>query len=449
MRPSVLLVLLVAVAAVAAPRVRGQAAIYTPVVDSTSYADSTRSERLNWFADAKLGIFIHWGIYAVNGTDESWAFFNGYMSHDDYLAQRHGFTASKYDPAEWARMIAGSGARYSVLTTRHHDGVALWDSQAGGMTTVNDTPAKRDLVAPWVEAIRAEGLKVGLYYSHSDWSHPDYDVWTSQRRRYTDDPVRWGRFLAYHETQLRELTTRFRPDLYWFDGDWEHDAETWRFAGLRDSLFAWQPSVVLNSRIGPLGDYATPEQGVPIVRPDGAWELCMTVNDSWGWQPTDTNFKTPRRLLKIFADVIGNGGNLLLNISPRADGTFADEYAGILREFGRWTTKHAEAIYGTRAGLPDGHFWGPSTLSADGRTLYLMLPYRPSGPIVVKGLQNTVQRVRVVGTGVRMDWDVKMKPYWSEKPGMLYIDVPEESLDPEITVVAVLLNSPMEVYRER
>lgn len=445
MKRGLLLLLLLAVAV----DVRAQDAIYTPAVDSTSYADSTRAERLKWFADAKLGIFIHWGIYAVNGTDESWAFFNGYISHEDYLAQRHGFTAAKYDPAAWARMIAGSGARYSVLTTRHHDGMALWDSKAGGMTVLNDTPARRDLVAPWVDAIRAEGLKVGLYYSHSDWSHPDYDVWTSQRRRYTDDPVRWGRFLAYHETQMRELTTRFRPDLYWFDGDWEHDAETWRFAALRDSLFAWQPSVVLNSRIGPFGDYATPEQGVPIVRPDGAWELCMTVNDSWGWQPTDTNFKSPNQLLKIFADVIGNGGNLLLNISPRADGTFADEYVEILRAFGRWTSKHAEAIYGTRAGLPDGHFWGPSTVSADGRTLYLMLPYRPNGPIVVKGLKNEVQRVRVVGTGVRMGWEIEMKPYWSAKPGLLYIDVPEAALDPEITVVAVLLDSPMEVYRER
>lgn len=413
------------------------------------FADSTRSSRLAWFEDARLGVFIHWGIYAVDGIDESWSFFNGYISYDDYMRQLSGFTASAYDPDEWASLIETSGARYSVLTARHHDGVALWNTQTGGLNVADDTPARRDLVGPFVEALRRRGLRVGLYYSHSDWSHADYDVFTSNERRYTDDPERFGRFLRYHRAQLRELAIRYRPDLFWFDGDWEHDAETWRFASLRDSLFAWLPDVVLNSRIGPYGDYATPEQGVPIVPPDGPWELCLTMNDTWGYQEHDANYKTANQLIRIFADVIGMGGNLLLNIGPRADGTIPGQERAVLEAFGRWTRRHAEAIYGTRRGLPPGHFFGPSSVSADGRTLYLFLSHRPNGPIVVKGLKNQVQRVRIVGNGTRPSWEVVGKQYWSDVPGLLYVDVPAEEQDPDVTVVALLLDGPLDVWRER
>lgn len=409
---------------------------------------------LTWFTDARLGIFIHWGIYAVNGIDESWSFFNGYISHDEYMKQLDGFTAAHYDPQAWARLIRESGARYAVLTTRHHDGVALWNTGAGGgygrpMSVVGRTPAARDLVAPWVEAIRAEGLRVGLYYSHSDWSNPDYDAFTSSRKRYTDDPARWQGFLAYQQAQLRELTTRFRPDLLWFDGDWEHSDEEWRFSELNDSLRNWLPEVVINSRIGRFGDYATPEQGVPIVPPDGPWELCLTMNDTWGYQELDQNYKTANQLIRIFADVLSMGGNLLLNIGPRADGTIPEIEQETLRDLGRWTTKHAEAIYGTGKGLPGGHYWGPSTLSGDRRTLYLFAPSNPTGPLMVKGLKNQVQRVRIVGTGARPSWKVVGKQYWSDVPGLLYVDLPEQELDNDVTVVALLLDGPMEVYRER
>jgi alpha-L-fucosidase len=416
--------------------------------DSTG-ADSTRHPDMRWFTDARLGIFIHWGIYAVDGIDESWSFYNGYISHADYLKQLDGFTASRYDPAEWARVISESGARYAVLTTRHHDGVALWDTDAGDLSVVSKTPAARDLVDPFVTAIRDRGLRVGLYYSHSDWSHPDYDQFTATRRRYTDDPERWARFLGYHHAQLRELVTRFQPDLLWFDGDWEHDSEAWGFRSLRDSIRVWQPDVVMNSRIGEFGDYATPEQGVPIVPPDGPWELSLTVNDTWGYQALDQNYKTPSQLIRIFSDVLSMGGNLLLNIGPRADGTIPERELAILEALGRWTTKHQEAIYGTGRGLPDGHFWGPSTLSADRKTLYLFVPYQPTGPLVVKGLKNRVQRVRIVGKGSRPSWDVVGKQYWSDVPGLLYVDLPATELDPDVTVVALLLDGPMEVYRKR
>src|SRR5664280_2210755 len=131
-------------------------------------------KKMQWFKDAKLGIFIHWGIYAVNGIDESWSFYNGYISYDDYMKQLSGFTASEYKPAEWVSLIRESGAKYAVLTSKHHDGVAMWDTRQGELSIVKKTPAARDVVTPFVNALRKQGLKVGIYYSLLDWSNPDY-----------------------------------------------------------------------------------------------------------------------------------------------------------------------------------------------------------------------------------------------------------------------------------
>ena len=384
----------------------------------------------------------------MDGIDESWSFFNKYVSYDDYMKQLGGFTAERYDPSDWARLIKASGARYAVLTAKHHDGVALWNTGESDLNVVQKTPARRDLVAPFMNAIRQAGLRAGLYFSHIDWSHPDYDVFRRDEYRYRDDPERWARFLEFHREQIKELATRFEPDVFWFDGDWEHSAGEWKASELRDSLLAWNPRVIVNSRLSGYGDYATPEQGLPVVRPEGVWELCMTMNDSWGFQDHDRNYKSPYQIIRIFADVLGMGGNLLLDIGPKADGTIPDEQQEILEELGRWTHKHGEAIYGTRAGLPPGHFYGPTTLSRDRETLYLFLPHRPGGPIVVRGLKNQINRARIVGNGTKLVTNVMGGQYWSEVPGILYIDVPESELDEQVTVVALQLKGQVEVYRE-
>ncbi len=406
-----------------------------------------KEKRMQWFAEAKLGIFIHWGIYAVKGIDESWSFYNGYISYDDYMEQLSGFTAARYDPDAWARLIRESGARYAVLTTKHHDGVALWDTGAGELSVVKKTPARRDLIDPFCRALRNQGLKVGLYFSSLDWSHPDYPIFTSKEKRYADDPVRWDRFLAFHRRQLEELATRFKPDLLWFDGDWDFPAEKWNAKALRDQILRWLPSVILNSRLNGYGDYDTPEQGVPILPPGSRyWELCMTMNDSWGYQGNDRNYKSPNQIIRIFADCISMGGNLLLDIGPKADGTIPEEQVQILRALGQWTRKHAEAIYGTQSGVSPYYFRGPTTLSKDRRTLYLFLDSRPVGPIVVKGLKNKVNRIRVVGDGTKLSYKVIGKQYWSEAPGLLYIDVPGDVLDRQVTVIALLLDGPLDLF---
>lgn len=409
-----------------------------------------KEKRMQWFEDARLGIFIHWGIYAVDGIDESWSFFNQYISYADYMKQLEGFTASRYNPQQWAELIRESGARYAVLTSKHHDGVALWNTRCNSLNVVEKTPAGRDLVDPLVKVLRKNGIKAGLYFSLLDWSHPDYPNMTRSEKRYENDSVRWQRFVDFNFCQLEELSARFKPDLFWFDGDWEQSAEAWRARELNQMLRSRNPGVILNSRIAGYGDYSTPEQGLPVTRPaDRYWELCMTMNDSWGFQGNDHNYKTPNQVIRIFADCLAMGGNLLLDIGPKADGTIPDEQVAILKELGRWTCKHQEAIYGTRAGIPAEHFYGPTSLNKSGDILYLYLPWKPNGPITLKGIKNKINRIWVVGNGTKLNWDVKMKQYWSEVPGLVYIDVPEKVLDPQVTVIAVLLDGKIDLYREK
>lgn len=406
-------------------------------------------ERLQWFRDARLGIFIHWGIYAVNGIDESWSFYNGHISYEDYMKQLGGFTASKYDPAAWADLFAEAGAKYVVLTAKHHDGVALWPSECqGAITLQKDAPVSADLIGPYVRAMQAKNLKAGLYYSLIDWSYPDYPGFTRETSRYSKDSIRFQHFTDYNFCQIREISKRYRPDLVWFDGDWEHTANEWKAADIKKLLLEDNPAVVVNSRLSGYGDYGTPENGPPVYRPkDPVWELCLTTNTSWGYQPADTFYKSTGQILGILADCIAMGGNLLLDIGPREDGTLPEEQVQILKELGRWTRKHAEAVYGTLPGIPMECFHGPSCISKDSTMLYLFLQYRPTGPVVVKGLKTKIVSAEVLGTGVQIPFELTMKPSWSSYSGVNYITVPGHLLDPEVTVIKLRLAGPVRVDR--
>ena len=165
------------------------------------------SKKMEWFSEAKLGIFIHWGIYSVNGISESWSFFNGYISHSDYMKQLDGFGAEKYDAKEWANIIKESGAKYTVITTKHHDGFALWNSKYGNLNSLINSKSKSDLLTPFVKAIRNNDLKLGLYYSLPDWSYEDYTFHTNKIKRYEieNQPKRWKKFLKFRDNQLNEL----------------------------------------------------------------------------------------------------------------------------------------------------------------------------------------------------------------------------------------------------
>jgi alpha-L-fucosidase len=407
-----------------------------------------KEARMQWFKAAKLGIFIHWGIYAVNGIDESWSFYNGYISYDDYMKQLNGFTAASYNPEEWASLIKESGAKYAVITSKHHDGVALWDTKMGDLSVVKKTPAGKDLVTPFVKALRKNGLKAGIYYSLLDWSHPDYPNFTKSTKRYETDSVRWQHFDRFNHGQIDEIGKNFNPDLYWFDGDWEQSAEKWRAPGLRKMILDRNKDAIINSRLQGYGDYATPEQGLPVNRPpDKYWELCMTINDSWGYQQNDKEFKSPDQIIRIFAECLSKGGNMLLDIGPKADGTIPAEEVTVLKELGKWTRKHTEAIYGTEGGLPAGYFYGPSTVSSDSTMLYLFIHGKPDGQVMLAGVKNKINRIYAVGNGTKLTWKEYLKPYWSSNAGLLFIDVPETVLDEYITVLAVSLDGKLKLQK--
>lgn len=407
-------------------------------------------EKMQWFSDAKLGIFIHWGIYSVNGIDESWSFHNKKISYPDYMQQLKGFTASSYDPQAWADLIKESGARYAVMTTKHHDGVALWDSKYSKLDVANSTPAKRDVLTPFYAALRRDSIKVGAYFSLIDWSHNDYPQFLKDSNRYEikAQPERWQRFLKFYEGQMAEVMNKFNPDLWWFDGDWEHSADEWEAAKMRNMLTTHNPNTIINGRLQGYGDYETPEQNFPVSRPKYHWwELCMTINSNWGWQPQDHDWKTPFEIITIFVDAVSNGGNLLLDIGPKADGTIPAEEVTMLKELGAWNQRNGEAVFNTTAGIPQGHFYGPTTLSKDSSTLYLFLPAKTSGQVMVKGLTNKIESITMLGSGQQLTHKVIGKISWSPVPGLVFINVPEQGQDKYITVLKVKLDKAVKLYR--
>jgi alpha-L-fucosidase len=495
----------------------------TDRIDADGIVGDSIAPKMLWFADAKLGIFIHWGIYAVEGTSESWSFHSRNTTYPYYMSQLKGFGAEKYDPRAWASLIKESGAQYAVITTQHHDGVALWDTKQITPNTpwslsskeplkmqkpalwnaklplsvVAQSPAKRDVIAPFASALREQGLKFGAYYSLLDWSHNDYPGFFNDQGRYklTEDPIRWQRFLQFMHGQIGELNTQFHPDLFWFDGDWEHSNDEWNAPKIRQEILAANPNAIMNGRLQGYGDYATPEQNMPITKPkwvglDGKpysplWELCLTSNDNWGWRPNDTMMKTSNEVIRIFSECLGMGGNLLLDIGPKADGTIPWEQIRLLKDLGRWTSKHAEAIYGSKAGMPLGHFYGPSTMSKDSTILYLFLTQVQgmsrddkfieaeeledainevlgksgddaieidggsgmSCSVMVKGLKNQIESVQVLGTDFEIKPKVVGKISWSSVPGTVFMEVPFDALDSEVTILKLKLNGPLRLYQ--
>jgi len=401
-----------------------------------------KKQKMEWFANAKLGIFIHWGIYSVNGISESWSFFNNYINHDNYMKQLNGFTAASYRPEEWVKLIKESGAKYTVITTKHHDGVSLWDTKAiDATTTLKQSVAKKDVITPFVKEVKKAGLKTGIYYSLPDWSHPDYDGFTRERKRYklSEEPKRWEKYQKYLHTQMNEISLNFKPDLLWFDGDWEHSAEEWQAGKISSDLKKYNPNIIINSRLNHHGDYETPEQGIPVLKPNSEyWELCYTMNDSWGYQPYDFKYKSPNMIIRTLVDCISMGGNLLLDIGPKADGTIASEQVNILKGLGRWTKKHAEAIYGTHEGLAAGHFNGKTALSADKKTLYLYADWTPdNGGLLLTGIKSAVSSAKIVGSASKVTIE--------NKGENISIKIPASAADQDVTVIALKFDSPVEV----
>ncbi len=408
-------------------------------------------DNLAWLRDARFGMFIHWGSYSVRGVEASWPLVWGDISYGDYEAMADRFNPQRYDPVEWAALAKAAGMRYVVLTSKHHDGYALYDTKFNDYSAPHRA-AGRDLLTPYVEAFRAAGLKVGFYFSLCDWHHPDYPVAISSPHKQhmrpphglppgapasiAADPQRWDRYLDFMHGQVRELCTQFgKLDLLWFDGQWEHTAEEWQSAKLVAMIRELQPGIVINDRLADpsLGDYGTPEQFVPVDVPERPWETCMTINETWAYNPRDRAYKSSGELIATLAEVVAKGGTFLLNVGPTPDGEIPPEFASRLRVIGSWLDRNGESIYGAGPGVSAGAYYGPSTGTAS--AIYLHVTgYPADGILRVRGLGRVATAVSVLGTGQPLEFDQHRH---SLSQGLLHIRLPDGGLDPLLTVIKV------------
>ncbi len=410
----------------------------------------------SWFDRARCGMFVHWGHISQRGWELSWPLVGGLKALPacqdvpaaEYHASAATFCPTQDSPRAWFEYARRCGMRYAVLTARHHDGFSLFRTRVSDFS-IAATPYAGDLVREYADAARESGLRVGLYYSLSDWHHPDYPAFTDAARPYRfgmvprPTPEQWERYLAYLFAQIRELLTDYGPiDLLWFDGGWERTMDQWRAPALLDLIHSLQPDILVNDRLPGCGDFETPEQFVPPQPPARPWETCMTMNDSWGYNPSDTRYKSARELVHTLCEVAGRGGNLLLNVSPMGDGQLPPEQCERLDALAGWMAGNGAAIADSEAGLEPWQFYGPSTRK--GNSIFLHLLMRPYDTITVRGLPvNRIRGARELRTGTELETRTRcavLDTMFSADPfGELTVAVPEGLIDQLATVIEVEL----------
>ena len=359
----------------------------TPPLDPAEVA--ARARRMQWWHEAKFGMFIHWGLYSVRGRHE-WVMENEAIPVAEYEALARQFNPKPHAARHWARLAKQAGMKYMVMTTKHHEGFCLFDTK----TTAYCAPrqaAGRDLVKEYVEAARGEGLRVGFYFSLMDWHHPD-------GARCAEDEAARKRFVQYAHSQIRELMSQYgKIDVLWYDVSWPLEAPGWESAQMNKMVFSLQPDIIVNNRNRLPGDFTTPEQRIEAAEEGRAWESCMTLNSSWGYQAADDDWKTPKQILRNLIDCARDGGNYLLNIGPRGDGSVPEESARILEAVGRWMDRHGESIYGAVRCQPRRSNYARFTRK--GNTLYMHVLFWPGDELAVAGLLTPVKSVRLLADG--------------------------------------------------
>jgi alpha-L-fucosidase len=395
----------------------------TPPIASAASRDTDekadRERRMKWWHEAKFGMFIHWGLYSVLGRHE-WV-----MEMEGIPAQEYEKLAKQFNPKpnaarEWARLAKRAGQRYMVMTTKHHEGFCLFDTKTTDYCAPKQA-AGRDLVKEYVEAARAEGLRVGFYYSLMDWHHPD-------GARCENDEAARKRFVEYIHTHLRELMTNYgKVDILWYDVSWPLDVKGWESERMNKMVFELQPDIIVNNRNKLPGDFATPEQRIEAAK-DTAWEACMTMNDSWGYQKADDAWKTPKQVIRNLISCAHDGGNYLINIGPRPDGSVPPESVKILTTVGDWMDHNSSALYGADMCQPTRCRFG--SFSRKGNTLFLHIQSWPGSMVAIAGMKAKVKSAKLLASGQNVNF--KQDEYRVQFTGL-----PEKAPDYPLTTLAI------------
>lgn len=369
-------------------------------------------KRTKWFMDARFGMFIHWGLYAIPACGE-WMMSEKEMPAREYEKYFYMFDPVDFNPRQWAKLAKKAGMKYAVLTAKHHDGFCLFDSALTDYKATN-TKAGRDLVREFLDAFREEEIKTGLYFSIIDWHHPDFPKYGDRQHpmrnceAYRDEKINFDRYLEYMHGQVKELVTGYgKLDILWFDFSYDDMCgEKWKATELIKMVRKYQPDVIIDNRLeggggkhgsiateNPLiysGDFASPEQIIPPcgVRNEKGemipWELCATMNNHWGYCNFDYEYKPARMLIRKLVECVSKGGNMLLNVGPDARGRIPEESVKILEEIGVWMEKNSESIYGCGISDIPKPEWGRYTQK--GNTVYAHVYEAPLGALPLYGI---------------------------------------------------------------
>ena len=381
------------------------------------------SDKMKWFREARFGMFIHWGIYAVPAQGE-WGMYYKDWDYEYYEKFAQYFNPVNFDPAAWAELAWKAGMRYVVFTTKHHDGFCMFDSSNTDFKITN-TPYGKDVTAELVEAFRKRGLKIGLYHSLVDWRHPhfvpdDEHPLGKTGRSFPDRDM--SKYRPYLYEQVRQLLTGYgKIDLLFFDYTSKHKKpEDWEADRLLEMVYSLQPEIIVNDRLSYAktprfyGDYATPEICLPNAQVTVAgrpcdWETCMTMNNNWGYAAEDKEFKDPATIARTVVQCVSMGGNCLLNVGPDARGQLPPESTAILERIGEWMGDNAEAVHG--AGPADFKPPAACCYTAKDGGLYLHMLNPPMGDIILPQLNGKIDRITFLGDGS----DVPTITHWGHE----------------------------------
>ena len=395
-----------------------QEATSTEATDKTQ--EATRAQRMRWWHAAKFGMFVHFGVYSTIERHE-WVMEDEAWPIGPYTQHAVNFKPALNCPRTWAKLAKQAGMKYMVLTTKHHEGFCHFDTKLTNYCAPKQGPG-RDVVREYVDAARAEGLHVGFYYSLMDWHHPD------GARCATDEAAR-RRFVDYTHGLIRDILTNYgKIDVLWYDVAWPLDAEGWESEKMNQMVFQLQPEIIVNNRNKLQGDFSTPEQKIVAETNGRAWESCMTLNDSWGYQRADDNWKSSRTVIRNLIQCARDGGNYLLNIGPKPDGSIPEESVRILSEVGRWMEVNGDTIY--KSDLCQVRRSNYASFTRTGNTLYMHVHFWPGEYVAIGGLKVKVKSARLLKTGA----EVK---FTQDEFQTKFIDLPGKAPDYPVTTIAI------------